>query len=271
VGRSIPLRNQEAATVADVLVDKIFGHFGAPLQILTDQGANFQSALFKELYVRLGIDQLRTTAYKPSTNGLIERFHRTLNSMLGKAINQNQRDWDEHLPSVMAAYRATEQESTGFTPNFLFLGREARAPVDLLVESPPGHESSQWSFDEYVADRQQQLRDAYCLVRNHSGKAAIRQKHRYDLRVKPCRFNGGDYVWYYYPRRRKGLSAKWRRHYTGPYKVVQVLDPLLDRIQRNPRSSAFITHVDKLKAYIGVEAPKRMGKPTQPAGEYARS
>jgi hypothetical protein len=64
-----------------------------------------------------------------------------LNSMVGKAIKQNQRDWDEHLPSMMAAYRATVQETTGFTSNFLFLGREARAPVDLLVESLPGYES----------------------------------------------------------------------------------------------------------------------------------
>jgi len=52
------------------------------------------------------IDKIRTTAYKPSTNGVVERFHRTLNSMLGKVISASQRDGDDKLPSVMAAYPA---------------------------------------------------------------------------------------------------------------------------------------------------------------------
>lgn len=250
-----PMRNQEAVTVANILVDKIIGHFGTPIQILTDRGANFQSILFKELCTKLDIDLLRTTAYKPSTNGLTERFHRTLNSMLGKVVNLNQRDWDEHLPAVMAAYRATVQESTGYSPNFLFLGRETRAPLDLLINSPPGQGSVECSFDHYVADRQQQLRDAYTTVRNHLGKAALRQKHRYDLHTKPRRFEKGDYVWYYYPRKRKGLSAKWQRFYTGPYQVVHVLNSLLYVIQRSPKSRPFTTHVDKLKAYFGREIP----------------
>jgi len=92
---AFPMRNQEAATVAQVLVDRVFAYFGAPIQILTDQGSNFQSRLFTELMKRLDIDQLRTSPYKPSTNGLIERFHRTLNSILGKVVQRAQRDWDK--------------------------------------------------------------------------------------------------------------------------------------------------------------------------------
>jgi len=120
---AFPLRNQEAATVAKVLIDHVFAYFGTPLQILTDRGRNFESDLFAELCCRFEIDHVTTTAYKPSTNGLVERFHCTVNSILAKVVNEKQRDWDEHLPYAVAAYRATPHESTGYTPNVLFLSR----------------------------------------------------------------------------------------------------------------------------------------------------
>jgi len=69
---AFPIRNQEASTIAKVLVERVFAYFGTPLQILTDQGSNFQSELFVELLKRLKVDQVRTSPYKPSTNGLIE-------------------------------------------------------------------------------------------------------------------------------------------------------------------------------------------------------
>jgi len=37
------------------------------------------------------IDKIRTTAYKPSTNGALERVYRTLNTMLGKIVSKQQR------------------------------------------------------------------------------------------------------------------------------------------------------------------------------------
>jgi len=79
-------------------------------RILTDLGAEFQGQLFQEMCKRFEIDQVRTTPYEPRTNGQVERFHRTLNSMLGKSVQQNQRDWDDRLPYVMAAYRASHRE-----------------------------------------------------------------------------------------------------------------------------------------------------------------
>jgi transposase InsO family protein len=122
---AFPIRNQEAVTVAKVLVDRVFSYFGVPLQIVSDRGANFESHLFNELCRRLNIDHVRTTAYKPSTNGLVERFHRTLNSIMGKVVAENQRDWDIHVPYALAAYRATIHDSTGYTPTFSFWGEKA--------------------------------------------------------------------------------------------------------------------------------------------------
>jgi len=76
-------------------------------------------------------DKLRTSPYKPSTNQ-VERLHQTLNTILGKTVEDHQRDWDRRLPCAMAAYRASRHESTGYSPNFLTLGREVRGPVDIV-------------------------------------------------------------------------------------------------------------------------------------------
>ena len=133
---AFPVRNHEAVTVAHVLVDRVFAVFGIPAQILSDRGAEFESKLMKEICGALDIEKLRTTSYKPSTNGCVERFHRSLNSLLAKVVSNNQRDWDEWLPSVLAAYHASTHESTGYTPNFLMFGREVRVPLDFAYEDP---------------------------------------------------------------------------------------------------------------------------------------
>ena len=164
---AFPIRNQEAKTIAQTLLDKVFCYLGMPLQILSDQGANFQSDLFKELCFALNIEKIRTSVYKPSTNGAVERFHRTLNSMIGKIVAENHRNWHEVIPQVMAAYRASEHTATGFSPNKIMLGRECRAPIDLVLGVPEKSDGI-FSHDQYVRSRQEQMLYSYSLVREHS-------------------------------------------------------------------------------------------------------
>ena len=73
-----PIPNQEATTVARRFIVEFVCCYGAPLQILTDQGAQFQSQLFAEMCQLLNIDKTRTSSYHPQTNGLVERFNQTL-------------------------------------------------------------------------------------------------------------------------------------------------------------------------------------------------
>ena len=113
-----PMRNQEASTVAHILVDRVFCVHGLPIQILTDQGPNFESELFQQLCERLAIDKIRTSPYRPSTNGTIERFHATMHSLIAKWVDTNHREWDTKLLAVAFAYRTSVHESTGFTPFF---------------------------------------------------------------------------------------------------------------------------------------------------------
>jgi len=173
---AIPLRNHTAPTVARTLMTHVFSRFGMPLQLLTDRGPEFEGELFTELCKWMEIDKIRTTAYRAATNGMVERFHRTLNAILGKIISENQRDWCEKVPMAAAAYRASVHEATGYTPNRLMLGRETRAPLDIVVGCPPEEQQSYESTDQFVAERQQRMREMYSVVREHLRRAAERRK-----------------------------------------------------------------------------------------------
>ena len=90
--------------------------------------------MMAEVCKLFGVTKLRTSQDKPSTNR-VERFHKAMNAILAKTVSEGQRDYDDQFPFVLAAYRATMHNSTGFTPNRLVLGREVLAPIDVVYGS----------------------------------------------------------------------------------------------------------------------------------------
>jgi transposase InsO family protein len=248
---AVPLRNKEATTVARALLNNVFLRMGMPQQLLSDRGTEFENGLMRELCLSLGIDKVRTTAYKPSTNGCVERLHRTLHSMLGKVVDDNQRDWDEHLPSIMAAYRASPSEATGYSPNFLMFGREVRAPVDLVCGAPREEEELWRNYDGFVDHHLTVLRKSYERAREQLGQVAERAKDRYDMRARETELKVGQWVWVYNPRRRVGRSPKWQRLYEGPCLVTRVLKPVNVVVQQSRRSNPRVVHIDKVKPVLG--------------------
>lgn len=244
---AIPLPSKEMITVAKALIDNVSTRLGHrhPLQILSDQGREFDNALMLELCTRLGIDKIIKTSYKPSTIGTIERFHRTLNSMLGRAIEENQKTWCEWLPAVMAPYRSARHESTGYTPNFIVFGRELTAQIDLVFGRPEG--PAYESVDEFVEEKLRKMEYAHNLVREHLKTSSARRKTYYDTKVRTRTLTVGSWVWYYSPRRYVGCSPKWQRNYSGPYLITKQLSPALFVIQRSKRAKEITVHADKLK------------------------
>ena len=123
---SYPIPNMEAKTIANMFVSHahFVSRFGAPDVLHTDQGRNFESALFKEVCLLLGVHKTRTTPYHPQSDGLVEHFHRTLLDLLSITSREDERNWDLCIPAVMLAYRTSE--STECTPFFLLVMPDCR-------------------------------------------------------------------------------------------------------------------------------------------------
>jgi len=251
MGRGDTVEKPHAPTVARALMVNVFSRFGTPLQLLSDRGPEFKSDLFRELCRWMEIDKVRTTAYPQSNNGMVERYHRTLNSILGKIMREDQRNWCEKVPIATAAYRASVHEATGYTPNRLLLNREVFAPLDIVAGPPPRDADLYQSTDDFVAQQQQMMRDVYTSVREHLQIAASRRKRYCDMRVKDRDFQPGMSVWYYYSRRYARKSPKWHKTYIGPYLITKVLPPSNTVLQKTRRSRAFVVHFDKLKLSTG--------------------
>ena len=212
------ISNKEAETVCRVLAEEVFPRYGVPLQVVTDQGREFENRFLRELCHSYGIDNVRTSPYRPSTNGAIERLRRTLNAMLGRAVEKSLRDWNLRVPAIMASYRASRHESTGYSPNFLMFDRELRAPVDVLLGDPS--QTHYTAYDPFVEELLENQVQAYALVWEHVKTRAERNRKGYNLRVRPVEFPVGTWVLYFSPRKFQGCSSKWQRNDSGPYLVV---------------------------------------------------
>ena len=79
---AFPIPNQQAEVVAQKLVIEFISRFGIPFELHTDKGRNFEIELFRSVCNLLQIKKTRTTAYHPASNGLIERFNKTLETMI---------------------------------------------------------------------------------------------------------------------------------------------------------------------------------------------
>jgi hypothetical protein len=132
-----PIPDHTALTVSDKLVTEYISRWGVPRQIHIDQGRELESHLFAAMCNSLGVEKTRTVPYHPQSDGMVERFKRTVQQMLSMFVNEHHRDWDNHLPYVMLAYRASPHESTKCTPNLLMLGKESELPIDLISGPPP--------------------------------------------------------------------------------------------------------------------------------------
>ncbi|XP_017475308.1 PREDICTED: uncharacterized protein LOC108365701, partial [Rhagoletis zephyria] len=125
---AIPLADINAETIALALLNGWIKNFGVPLRISTDQGRQFESTLFRELSKVLGISHLRTTAYHPQSNGLIERFRRTLKAAI---MCTNSHKWSYQLPLILLGLRSIYKPDIKATPAQMVYGTNIRLPGDM--------------------------------------------------------------------------------------------------------------------------------------------
>ena len=128
---AIPLPSHTAADVATAL-SQVFSRFSFPEVILPDQAPDFMSQLMQVFLHDLNITQVRCSVYHPQSNGTLERFHRTLKSMIRALVDKYETDWDNCLNWSLFAFREVPVESVGFSPFELLFGRNVRGPLHLM-------------------------------------------------------------------------------------------------------------------------------------------
>ena len=185
--------NQTAPVVAKTLWEQFLTHYGWPSKILTDQGKSFENNLFRELCALAQVQKLRTTPYRPQSNGSCKRFNQTLIRMLGTPPQYAKRNWSEWVYSLMHAYNATVSQATGLSPFYLMYGRYPILPIDVefRVTLPDLTAKKRQNFAEKLKAR---LKWAFKVARETNDKEAARHKRYYDQEYKCMKIEPGDLV-----------------------------------------------------------------------------
>lgn len=205
---AIPLKDISVQTVARAFHDAWVSRYGAPKILTTDQGAQFESRLFSALLSLIGTERIRTTAYHPAANGMIERWHRSVKTAI---MCHAGKEWTRVLPTVLLGLRNNVRNDTGASPAEYLLGTVLRLPGEFFL--PYDFTPDTNIFIEEFRAYMRQVRPV--PVNHHNNK----KQAFYFKDLNTC-----SHVFL-----RKMAKKSLERPYTGPHEIVKrVSDKIFD-------------------------------------------
>ena len=242
-----PLADKTARSVADALMDKWLPTFGFPLLLHSDQGKEFDNDMVHKLSELLGTVKTKTTPHHPRSDGLVERFNRTLLAMLAMFVSREYDNWDDLLPFMMLAYNTTVHTSTGFTPHRLVFGEECSLPGNLVhreLRPDPPPPLGILVITHHGFDRHSTRRMMKCARSNNEPHIARKGTTTAKLwRAHSPLGDGYLDTTPPPPARKSKLCSPW----IGPYKIVRAPMEWVVGIQVDADARIFYVHMDDLK------------------------
>src|SRR5947199_5571569 len=242
---AIAMKEATAENVVEFIYKGIICTHGCPKVILSDRGTHFRNKLVDGLCEKFEIKHKLLSPYHPQTNGLVERFNRTLCESLAK-VSGKEDEWDEHIESILFAYRTIRHNTTRKTPFFIVYGREAILPIeDIKLGEDFGKSAIMkrlYDLVELTEERSQALEN----IR----KSQDQQKRRHNERIKEeTQFGIGTKVLLKDAAREKQWSGKLSPKWKGPYYIHEMIGKGAYKIRtlegRVLKSSYNIKHLKK--------------------------
>ncbi|KAJ1216118.1 hypothetical protein NDU88_003724 [Pleurodeles waltl] len=202
----------------------------------------------KSLWDACGVTYKFTTPYHPQSNGLVERFNKTLKGMIGGLPEAMRRKWDILLPCLLFAYRDVPQRGVGFSPFELLYGYPVRGPLSIVKEglerapkAPPQDVVS------YMLALRNQMTRFWKEAQSNLEASQEVMKRWYDQKATLVEFQPGDKVWVMEPVEPRALQDRW----SGPFEVKERKGEATYLVDlQTPRNPLRVLHVNRLKAHF---------------------
>ena len=208
-----PIKNKRTSHIIDKLEYQLFpGLIRLPTKILTDNGPEFNSLEFADMVDRLNIHHIKTTAYRPSSNGAVERVNRTIIEFL-RSLTDSPSAWNTYLPTAVQVYNNTTHSETSLSPASFIMTKE-HLQGDRPIVEPSQRKLWEEGHPQYTPFRK--------------GQSVLRRIQR------SGRLN----------------VDKLKEKYSGPYVVVEIHINTVTYVLRDPHSGeSFKAHHLQLKPW----------------------
>ena len=250
----IPVPNKEARTLAEALFANVILEHGAFERLLSDRENTLAAPVVASLMELMKTRRCFTSAYQPSTNGMVERCHRWINCALRiySSLDPTDRDWETSLKIAEWAYRTSTLSGTNHTPFKCMYARDPVFPADALnAKLMPKTMTTQ---HEYVAWLQTRLATIHDTLSQITLKLRKKMKEKYDSRRNDTELNVGDQVLAFFPPLASShVMTSWR----GPFEIVEKVTPLTYRLKNITTGETYreLSNLNRLALYYPEHEP----------------
>lgn len=236
-GFAFAMDSIDSQTIAENLIHGIFLKFNCPAKIIPDNAMVLKSNLIKKIYKALSIKHVYITPYRPESNGVVERWHKSLANYFKTMINEHQQSWDSVLDYCVYSYNCKVHNSTNFTPFELMFGR--RVSIPACIENP----AVSYTYHDYADDMKFKLQKSWEIARKTTDATKNKNKTYYDEKnnVKDVNFELNEKCL----MRKYTKKAKFERPYQ-PVHVQRILSNTTILV-RNERGKTYRVHKNYLK------------------------
>ena len=193
-----PTANQDAKTIAKVLINIMTKHSYLPATLISDKGTAFTSHVFQEVAGVLGVTLKHATTKHAQTIGLLERSHKSIKKALKIETGERRSLWHKYINIAVLNYNTSYHTSIGCEPSRVFHGRIPYNILDLKLGIRPQQQPIPTS--QIAQDVLEQTQMIYQDVRKNTMQAYIKYKAYYDKKAKASKLKEADYVYILQPK-----------------------------------------------------------------------
>ncbi len=240
----VPIPRKDPQTVAEAFLTHFVTVFGPPKVLVTDRGKEFVGKIFEEVCTILQTTTALTTAFRPQSNGLVERTNRTIKDTLAILVEKDPHNWDKQLPFVQFALNTAIHKSINTQPLFLFTGHSCHLSAGLV------NKHVVYYGEDFKSEVLSKMRTAWYAATEASRIAQSQYAHYYDKNVRPCQLREGSLVLLQNDTSPADQSRRLVPRWVGPYRITQKTGPVNFKIRHVfSKDVEKLVHVNKLKPF----------------------
>lgn len=208
---AIPMIEATAENCTENLINHWISRFGIPDKITCDNGRQFTSNIWKNTCFKFNIELIYCSKYHPQSNGMIERFHRTLKQTLIAMSKGNEFIWYKNLPMALLGLRITPKEDIKLSASQIVYGENIKSPLEFNQ-----NQKSNFNANQLIG-----------MIHNFKNINTTPIYHGEPKSRINKNLKNATHVWVQNPTK-KSLQYP----YSGPYKIIKLNDKVV-QIEKN--------------------------------------